>query len=108
MNNVVDLDRERRVSTLLREIVGLSNNPDVVNRTMSMLNEELPIMQERLPTSIRLPVPLIARLDALVVRLNADPQRGMERVFKRSDLVRLALIRGIEVLESELDAGGAL
>lgn len=59
-------------------------------------------MQQRTPVSIRLPDPLVARLDALAAKLNADPQKGLERVFKRSDALRLALIRGIEAMEAEL------
>ena len=99
MNNVIDLAKERRVSALLREIVGLSGgNPEVTDRTLSMLKGKA----MDIPTSIRLPEPLVIRLDALAVRFNADSVKGLERTFKRSDILRLALIRGIEELEAEL------
>ena len=52
--------------------------------------------------SLRLPPALIARPDALAERQNADPQRGLKGNFRRSDVAREALIRGIQAIEAEL------
>jgi hypothetical protein len=102
-SNIVDLARERRIAALLHGIAArCAANPALADRTAAFLSEELESMQQRQPTSVRLPEPLIERLDALAAKLNADPERGMERVFKRSDAFRLALIRGIEAMEAEL------
>lgn len=103
MNNLVDLDKERRINGLINRLnAKLSANPDLNQRTLAMLNGEIPIVRQPLPTSLRLPEPLIERLDRLAEQLNADPQRGLERRFKRSDALREALIRGISELEADL------
>ena len=104
MTNIVDLDKERRIQALINNIVAKSErNPEYGARTMAMLNAELPAMPiKELPTSVRIPEPLIQRLDALADRFNADPVRGLQRRFKRSDAVREALIRGITEIETDL------
>lgn len=102
MTNIVDLDKERRIQALINRIAAKSErNLEHGARTNAMLNGKLPTMNE-LPTSIRIPEPLIRRLDALADRFNADPVRGLERRFKRSDAVREALIRGIAEIENDL------
>ena len=107
MNNIVDIEKERRISALVNDIATrCANNPAMAARTRSMLNGELPVMtQKPNPLAIRLPAPLIDRLDELTEKLNADPQRGMERVFKRTDTLREALVRGIKEIESDLESG---
>ena len=106
MNNIVDLEKERRISALVNTIAErCANDPALAMRTQSLLRGELPTVNRPPPLSIRLPEPLIDRLDALTVKINADPQRGMERVFKRTDTLREALIRGIKEIESELKQG---
>lgn len=104
MTNILDLDKERRIQALINAITAKSErNPEHGTRTMAMLNGELPTMAvKELPTSIRIPEPLIQRLDALADRFNADPVRGLQRRFKRSDAVREALIRGITEIETDL------
>lgn len=103
MSNIVDLARERRITALLHGIAARCvDDPDLADRTAAFLSEELKPMQQRHPISIRLPEPLVERLDVLAERLNADPKRSLERNFKRSDAFRLALIRGIEAMEAEL------
>ena len=105
MTNIVDLDKERRIQALINAIAAKSKrNPDHGARTMAMLNGELPTMAvKELPTSVRIPEPLILRLDALADRFNSDPVRRLERRFKRSDAVREVLIRGIVELEKDLE-----
>jgi predicted DNA-binding protein len=103
MNNLVDLAKERRINGLIGRLnAKMGVNPDFDQRTWAMLNGEIPMARQPLPTSLRLPEPLIERLDRLAERMNADPQRGLERRHKRSDALREAVIRGLSELESDL------
>jgi predicted DNA-binding protein len=54
--------------------------------------------------SIRLPAELLGRLEKLARRLAADPLRGALGVT-RAAVLRLALTRGIEILEAETQKG---
>ena len=102
MTNIVDLDRERRITALINSIAAkCESNPALANRTHAMLHGELPMIEQPNPLSIRLPAPLINRLDDLTARINASP-RALERRFKRTDTLREALVRGIKVIETEL------
>ena len=102
MSNVIDLDRERRIQTLLHNIASkCAANPALAKRTHAMLHGELLMIEQPNPLSIRLPAPLINRLDDLTARINASP-RALERRFKRTDTLREALVRGIKVIETEL------
>lgn len=103
MNSVIDLARERRIQNILNNLAAqCESNPALAARTHAMLNGELPAMSEQPnPLSIRLPAPLINRLDELTAKLNASP-RALERRFKRTDTLREALVRGIKVIEAEL------
>ena len=58
--------------------------------------------RQPLPTSIRIPEPLIERLDRLAEQLNPDPARGLERRHKGVDALRETLIQGIAEIEKEL------
>ncbi len=57
--------------------------------------------------SIRVPQSLIKRLDALIPTVAGDPWHHAASSVSRSDVARVALLRGIEALESGLtvDAG---
>jgi hypothetical protein len=105
MNNVIDLDRERRIQALINNIAAKCNaNPALAARTRQMLHGELTMIEQPNPLSIRLPAPLINRLDDLTARINASP-RALERRFKRTDTLREALVRGIKIIETELAKG---
>ena len=102
MSNVIDLDRERRIQTLLNNIAAkCSTNPALATRTHAMLHGEIPMSEQPTPLSIRLPAPLINRLDELTAKINASP-RALERRFKRTDTLRECVVRGIKVIEAEL------
>lgn len=103
MNNVIDLAKERRIQAIIDSIAAKCNaDPALAARTHAMLHGELPTMSEQPnPLSIRLPAPLINRLDDLTAKINASP-RALERRFKRTDTLREALVRGIQVIEAEL------
>ena len=50
-------------------------------------------------TSIRINRAVIERLDALLEPLARDPELGKRGRLSRSDVIREALVRGVEVLE---------
>ena len=104
MNNIIDLAKERRIQAIIDSIAAKCNaNPALATRTKAMLHGELPAMIEQPnPLSIRLPAPLINRLDDLTDKINASP-RALKRRFKRTDTLREALVRGIKVIEAELE-----
>ena len=104
MNNVVDLAKERRITALINSIAAkCGNSPALATRTHAMLHGELPTMIEQPnPLSIRLPAPLIRRLDDLTAKINASP-RALERRYKRTDTLRECVVRGIKEIEKELE-----
>jgi hypothetical protein len=54
--------------------------------------------------ALRVPADLLHRADALAPRLNRLPEHAARGAVKRSDVLRLALVRGLDVLEHELRA----
>ena len=64
-------------------------------------------MKDEVPTSVRLPRDFVKRLDALVPRLEKVPTLAALGPLTRSKALRLALARGIEVLEAEHGKGRA-
>lgn len=57
-------------------------------------------------TTIRLPAPLLARLEALAVALEARPELLAGSRATRSAVLRAALVKGLEALEAAVAAGG--
>lgn len=53
-------------------------------------------------TSIRLPAVTLDRANALVDAVREDPLYGGLGTVKRADVLRLALAKGLDVLEREL------
>ena len=109
----VDLGRERRIRAALSELGELVSSGAVdPERTRAYVAGTLPgapavtDAPEEVPTSLRLPRALVARLDALAARMAADPTLGalasdLGGRVSRSAVLRLALTRGIAVLEAE-------
>lgn len=62
-------------------------------------------VSDEVPTSVRLPREFVKRLDALVPRLEKVPTFAALGPLTRSKVLRLALARGIEVLEAEHGKG---
>jgi hypothetical protein len=62
-------------------------------------------MSDEVPTSVRLPREFLTRLDALVPKLEKVPTVAALGPLTRSKVLRLALARGIEVLETEHGKG---
>lgn len=56
------------------------------------------------PTTVRIEPALRHRLEALAPRLKRVPTYGALGTLTLSKLLRLALLRGIDALEAELDA----
>lgn len=63
-----------------------------------MSNEQNTFFQ----TSIRLPATTLERAASLLELVRAHPFYGGMGATKRADVLRLALVKGLEVLESEL------
>lgn len=60
-------------------------------------------MSDRLVNvSLRLPPPMVSRLDALVPQAAAAPELVTVGTPTRSDLLRVAVLRGLASLEAEL------
>jgi hypothetical protein len=58
-------------------------------------------VSDEIPTSVRLPKDVVRRLDALVPKLERVPTIAALGPLTRSKVLRLALARGLEVLEAE-------
>lgn len=52
--------------------------------------------------ALRVPAELLRRADALAPRLNRLPEHQARGTVKRSDVLRLALVRGLLELEREM------
>ncbi len=104
-----DLDRERRIRRELAELRALlDGNPRLAERTAAVLSGRLeaPGLEESKMTaaeeqvSIRVPEGTQARAEALVSALEPTPEFRLVRCTK-SAILRLAILRGLELLEQE-------
>lgn len=57
------------------------------------------------PINLRLPEAMVTRADALVPRVSAASELATAMTITRSDVLRLAILRGLEALEGELAEG---
>ncbi len=102
---------EERIATILRE------HPEVAERTARMLAHEPSTaalegeMSEpetlEMPTVIKLPKSLLARADALKAKVAGNPEFQAIGRITRNAILRLAMVRGLEVLEEEYAADQA-
>ena len=109
----VDLARVRAAEERLAELVAA--NPQLAARTAAMLagdlacpdldQEDRPKMTTTKTTTLRLPPDLVTRADALVPQAGRAAELGTMTRITRSDVLRLALLRGLAVLERELVDG---
>lgn len=53
------------------------------------------------PVSVRVPPELARRMDKLVPKIAKDPTVATLGIVTRSTMVKLALLKGVEVLEAE-------
>ena len=97
----IRVERARACANHLEYVVkidyNLATQPDPARMDISMSDE--------VPTSVRLPREFVKRLDALVPRLEQVPTFAALGPLTRSKVLRLALARGIEVLEAEHGKG---
>lgn len=106
---MTDLDRERGIRGSLDELRALlASDPDLAARTAAMLDGELPCpaLEEPMdPTlTIRLPEEIMARADALIPALEADPAIRAHGRVTRSTAIRIAILRGLDALEADTRA----
>ena len=104
----MDLARERRIrSTLATMKEALVENSELARRTQAVLTGRLsapdlegPAMSKEDQVSIRLSPVLRERAEKLARKLKGDLAHGAARVT-RAYVLRLALLRGLDVLEEE-------
>jgi hypothetical protein len=107
----VDLERVRAAEARLERL--LAEKPHLRERTAAMLASELPCPDlekpmpppTQTPLNLRVPPALLARAEALVPVAGAAPELGTLPSVTRADVLRLALLRGLAVLEAELAPG---
>lgn len=114
----VDLDRVRRTDADLEAL--RARDPEAfdaaVNRAAGMgwgeavgphLTEKKRMAQT--PVNLRLPPAMIERADELVPRVQKTSELATAVTVTRSDVLRLAILRGLQQLETELgEAQGRL
>jgi len=74
---------------------------DPTERDLDALRAQEDEMPTYSPLTVRVPTPLVARLDALVPLLADAPELTMSATVTRSDALRLCVLRGLEALEAE-------
>ncbi len=103
---VIDLDVERERASLfarLKEL--LVRNPAIRERAFAAINEEITMAGKEEQLVIRIDSALLAELGAMVPIVAAMPEyAGVGRVT-RSMVARLAIVRGLGVLQQLQEAG---
>ena len=85
-----------RVAELLRA------DPALADRTAAWMRGDLKgdeLMPLKNGVPVRVPAELLARIDLLLPLLREDPELTTTGRVSRSSIVRLAVLRGVEVLE---------
>jgi hypothetical protein len=99
-----DIARQHRIQSTIRRLAELCQDPQVNDRTQRWLSGKLRDKSMRNIT-VRLPEPLLERVERL---LNDERLALRYGDVKRADVIREAVIRGIEVIERETDQPGAV
>lgn len=111
MPKAVDLQAVGNALAVIRQT--LTEHPEVRQRTAAFLAgdptegdlDALRPQEENMATlraiPVRLPEPLVDRIDALVPLLGDAPELATAANVTRSDALRLCVLRGLEVLEAE-------
>ena len=85
----------------------LAEHPEIRYRTARFLTGELPAMEvedmdKPVQVSIRLPEALLKKATNMVERLAASDQGVLLGKVNRSDVIRVATMKGLELLDREL------
>lgn len=111
MPKTIDLQAVGDALTTIRRT--LDEHPEARERTAAFLAgdpterdlDALRTQEDEMPTysplTVRVPTPLVARLDALVPQLADAPELATSATVTRSDALRLCVLRGLEALEEE-------
>ena len=100
---VVDLDRERRIQRLLRDLKDhLVKHPELVPRTKNYLEGGKPMATSEQQIVVRLSTTLLDRLLWLEKQLEKQPDLSSVGRVTRSSAIRLALVHGLQSLENNL------
>lgn len=97
---IADLDRQRRITENIRRIAELcQQDATLADRTAQYLAGELPEPDETMKNlTVRLPAPLIERVERLLTREQFVLRYG---AVKRADVIRECLVRGLAEIERE-------
>lgn len=103
----IDLERARRIRRNLRELADAVNETPETRRRFAAYAvgaigdrpQEAGMDDQQTVTSVRINRTVLERLDALCDPLARDPELGKRGRLTRSELIREALVRGVEVLE---------
>jgi predicted DNA-binding protein len=104
-----DTERERRIAERIRLLRGtLDANPKLARRTQALLADKLdaPDLEKTMneeQIAIRLPSDALKRAEALAEKLAKTPALAAVRV-SRSAVLRMAILRGLDELETEAGA----
>ena len=105
---VVDLEKERRIRANLERLSeNLKSNPRLAERTMDALAGTIPgltMTDDTVHIPVRMPAPMLARLEALEPFVKSLPELSLKSKVSRSDLIRIAILKGIEALEKEQES----
>lgn len=103
----VDLARVRRARADLEAL--LAEHPEIRDRTAAFLaGEPTPedleaLMAQRPGQPVKMPAELLDRIDSFVPRLEKYPEILAYGRVSRASVIRLALTKGLEALERDLD-----
>ncbi|MCK9460432.1 MAG: hypothetical protein M0R80_12405 [Proteobacteria bacterium] len=103
---MIDLARARRIRhglERLTEIVGTNSRLAARARAWLVVEEKEDAMVQDATVTIRLPQDLLDRAEKLIPRLEKQGALAATRVSK-AVVIRLALLRGLDAIESELKA----
>lgn len=82
MNNIVDLDKERQINTLIHKLGKLISDPDVNDKTFDYLLNEETVMVDTDKTktvSVRFPIELLKWIDLYVRALSYNSDERFTR-----------------------------
>ena len=110
MTEPVDLDKERRIQGHLEKLAkAIQSDPRAAHRACEILNEEESVnMKEIEMVPIRIPKELVDRAEVLWGRLLDTPElRSAPPRRSAAAAVRLALLKGLELLEGPAKKKGS-
>lgn len=89
--------KKKRIEKSLGELKQLVDaDPELKERTVRMLKD----VQKT--TAVRLPESMLEKIDEMAEKLNSNLKYAPKGSLNRSDMIRLAIVKGLEAIEAEL------